>query len=170
MIKFKEKRKMPKNKKIINEELRELIEDHKDSKYWKKPIHSRKKRREGFYKNQEEKFDKQIARGICELECYETEIKITKAKENTIIRILAPIYYEPSEPSDIEEEIEICKGVSAIEDLQVYEWLMNAEEYIKAARYLERKKSKNEEKEQTKENTKIIITNKASIKYILNEQ
>ena len=47
---------------------------------------------------------------------------------------------------------------------------MNAEEYIKAARYLERKKSKNEEKEQTKENTKIIITNKASIKYILNEQ
>jgi len=161
---------MPKNKKIINEELRELIEDHEDSKYWKKPIHSRRKRGKGFYKNQEEKFDKQIARGICELECYETEIKITKAKENIIIRILAPIYYEPSEPSDIEEEIEICKGVSAVEDLQVYEWLMNAEEYIKAARYLERKKSQNEEKEQTKENTKIIITNKASIKYILNEQ
>src|SRR5436189_217218 len=93
MIKFKEKRKMPKNKKIINEELRELIEDHKDSKYWKKPIHSRKKRGEGFYKNQEEKFDKQIAREICELECYETEIKITKAKEKIIIKNKASIKY-----------------------------------------------------------------------------
>src|SRR4051812_44910286 len=115
---------MPKNKKTFSEELIELIEDHKGSKYWNKPLRSRKKKREGFYKKQEEKFDKQIAQGICELECYETEIKITKAKENSIIRILLPIYYEPSESSDIEEKIEICKGVSAVEDLQVYDWLM----------------------------------------------
>ena len=43
------------------------------------------------------------------------------------------------------------------------------EEYIKAAKYLEKKRLKNEENEQTTENTKVIITNKASIKYILNE-
>ena len=57
-----------------------------------------------------------------------------------------------------------------VEDLQVYSWLMGAEEYIKAAKYLEKKKLLNEENEPTAENTKIIITNKASIKYILNEQ
>src|ERR1051325_8279234 len=95
---------MPKTK-IINEELRELIEDHKGSKYWQKPIHSRRKRGEGFYKNQEEKYDKQIARGICELECYETKIEIFKPKENSIVRILLPIYYETSESNDIEKEI-----------------------------------------------------------------
>ena len=160
---------MPKNKKTPSEELIELIEDHKDSKYWNKPLRPRKKKREGFYKKQEEKYDKQIARGICELECYKTEIKIIKTKENSIIRILLPIYYEPSETSDIEEEIEVCKGVSAVEDLQIYNWLMDAEEYIKAARYLERKKLSNEENKQTIEDTKIIITNKASLKYILNE-
>src|ERR1043166_1762098 len=158
--------------KVINEELRELIEDHKGSKYWKRPIHSRRKKGEGFYKNQEEKYDKQIAQGICELECYETKIEIFKPKENSVVRILLPIYYETSESNDTEEieEIEICKGISAVEDLQVYSWLMGAEEYIKAAKYLKKKKLLNEENEQTKENTKIIITNKASIKYILNEQ
>ena len=161
---------MPRTKKTSSEELIELIEDHKNSRYWNKPLRTRKKKKEGFYKKQEEKFDKQIARGICELECYETEIKIVKVKENSIIRILLPIYYEPSESGDIEEEIEICKGVSAVEDLQVYNWLMDAEEYIKAAKYLEKKKLLNEENEQTTENTKIIITNKASIRYILNEQ
>ena len=163
---------MPKTK-IINEELRELIEDHKDSKYWNSPLHSRRKRGEGFYKNQERKYDKQIAQGICELECYETKIEIFKPRENSVVRILLPIYYEASDSNDIEEEIEeieICKGVSAVEDLQVYSWLMEAEEYIKAAKYLEKKKLLNEENESTAENTKIIITNKASIRYILNEQ
>ena len=133
---------MPKTK-IINEELRELIEDHKGSKYWQKPIYSRRKKGKGFYKNQEKKYDKQIARGICELECYETNIEIFKPKENSVVRILLPIYYETSESNDTEEEIEeieICKGVSAVEDLQVYSWLMSAEEYIKAAGYLKKKK------------------------------
>src|SRR5947208_3155115 len=92
MIKFKEKRKMPKNKKIINEELRELIEDHKDSKYWKKPIHSRKKRGEGFYKNQEEKFDKQIARKIYILK-YLKGI-IPKEWNNEKIRKIKKEFYE----------------------------------------------------------------------------
>src|ERR1044072_2093814 len=101
-----------------------------------------------------------------------TKIESFKPKENSVVRILLPIYYETSEFNDIEEEIEeieICKGVSAVEDLQVYSWLMEAEKYIKAAKYLEKKKLLNEENESTTENTKIIITNKASIKYILND-
>ena len=157
---------MPKTK-IINEEIKELLEDHKGSKYWDRPLRSRKKREKGFYKNQEKKYDSQIAQGICELECYEAKIEIFK--EDTIIRILDSIYYEPSEPSDIEEEIEICRGISAVEELKVYNWLLNAKEYKKATNYLERKRLFNEVAKQTTENTKIITTNKASIKYILNE-
>ena len=46
---------------------------------------------------------------------------------------------------------------------------MDAKEYKKATEYLDKKKAFNEVARQTTENTKIIKTNKASIKYILNE-
>ena len=156
--------KMPKTK-IINEEIKELLEDHKGSKYWDKPIRPRRRKEEGFYKNQEKEYDSKIAFGICELEDYETEIKISKGKAT--IKILEPIYYELSESSDTEEEIEICKGTSIAEDLKVYKWLSDAGQYLKAKGFSERKKLFEKIAKQTTENT-IVVMSKGSLEYILN--
>ena len=155
---------MPKTK-IINEEIRELLQDHKGSKYWKEPKRPRKKKEKGFYKDQEKEYDSKIAFGICELEAYETKIEISKGKAT--IKILEPIYYELSEPDDDEEEIEICKGTSIAEDLKVYKWLLNAEQHSKAEEFSKKKELFDKIAKRTIENTFITIS-KGSLGYILN--